>query len=558
MNVPILPADRVTAPDYGGNSYLWEGDFAEGDSVSWGGLDWQTARHPENFSAVFRCIALISQSMATLGVSVFDDDGEKKTPVRDNVDWLLNWRPNDEHPAFIQREVLGRDALSLGNGYAEIERTRAGTLANLYRLDPCKVELKRDERGKLFYRHRQSGGAVDLAPAQVLHFRGPSPDGLVGYSIVGLARMAISLGLSMEQFGQRYFRRGPMPGGILDVPMGTPDEERKRLRAEFQEVYGGSRNAGNVIALPGGFKFTPAAFSNEDAQFLNSRAFQVEEICRWFGVPPYLLGIMSKTSYASQEQQAIDFVTTCLLPWCLRFEGEWNVKLFPPALLGKRRTRHNVQALLRGDSKAQTEALTKQVGAGIISINEARRALDYNAIADGDEHLVQGAMAPLEQILEAHPFAGGPGQPPAPPAGGSTESDDAGEGDGANTPEAIDRGGRLWLAREFSRLIGVNRDKATRARSIAAHLAHYDKPIPGGHFGAGNALAWWVRARFPARRSRINGYVDRAEATLRSRCRHLVEAHGAAGLADEAALADSLASHVMDSIAKGAWDEDRE
>lgn len=358
------------------------------------------------YSAVWGCVWLIAQTIASLGWDCFQRLGKGKgkdrlDPVTDETAWILDTQSNEEMSAYDFRQVLMKDALTWGNGYAEIERDGAGRPLWLYRIAPDRVTPTRNDAGRLVYEVDNGSGRVEtiLPATNVFHLKGPSPDGLVGYSVVAVARRSIELSMSTEQYGRTWARRGPMPGGWLEIPGAMKKEDRDAMRESFQKTYGGSANAGRVVVLTGGTKFNPLSLPNSDMQFLESRAFQIEEVCRWYGVPQILLNKLDRSTFNNIEALNIYFVQYCLMAWCRRLETEADIKLFGRINRGKKYTKLNLSALLRGDSRTQVENLTKQVTNGLMLINEGRELLDMNPVPEGDTLLIQGAMVPVASVL---------------------------------------------------------------------------------------------------------------------------------------------------------------
>lgn len=441
---------RVTAPtpETGQTGAGWEEARLEAAYWSFGLLGHYHDQQPvNNYSAltcsvVWRCATYIAQTIASLGWHQFEGTpGETgKERVFDDISWLLDTQASPEMSAYSFRETMVMTAALRGNAYAEIDRDGFGRPRWLWYLDEERVSLRRTDGGQLYYRVDNGVGEEPtyLPPENVYHLRGPGPDGLVGYSVIGLARESIRLALQTEKYGDTYFRRGPMPGGILELPGPVKQEERRAMQQSFEQSYGGAKNAGKVVVVSGGVKFSPLSLPNEDAQFIESRKFQVNDICRWFGVPPHKVFDLERATFSNIEQQSIEVVQDCLLPWCRRLETEADIKLFGRVNRGKRWTCLNLNTLLRGDSATQTANLVQQVNAGLRTPDEARDQLGLNPLPDGlgGEPIVQGAMVALETALN-------PPEPPAPapkPADGGPA-----EGDGAATNGTANgyHGGRL-------------------------------------------------------------------------------------------------------------------
>lgn len=497
---PPAPRARATepAPDVGQTGAGWREAQLEAAYWSFGLLsDYRDQVYvndytAQTYSVVWRCISYISQTIAGLGWDQLEGVPGKagKEPVYDDVSWLLDMQASPEMSAFEWRQVMIRDALCGGNGYSEIDRDGFSRPRWLWYICPDRVSLKRDNAGSLYYAVDNGIGQEPtiLPPDRMFHLRGPGPDGLIGYSVIALARKSIRLGLQMEQYGDTYFRRGPMPGGILEMPGSPKKEERDAMRESFQKTYGGSKNAGRVVVITGGGKFNPLSLPNDDAQFIESRKFEIGEICRWFGIPPHKVFDLERATFSNIEQQSIEVVQDCLLPWCRRLETEADIKLFGRVMRGRRWTRLNLNALLRGDSATQTDNLVKQVTAGITKIDEARDHLDMNPLQDklGDTPLIQGAMAPLERVIN-------PPEPVAPQPAPKPAQDGAAPAQGGDTPAqqpdqtAQARAIPAQVAETFSTLLAdtyawqlrVETDKATRANNkeqLGNHVAGYYTP----------------------------------------------------------------------------------
>jgi len=419
------------------------------------------------YSAVWACVRIISNALSMIGWHVFETEGKGKRKIDQSertaagdVAWMLNTQPKvsgrAEQTSVDLRQALAADALQHGNGYAFIDKDPMGRILQLWRLDQSRVTPKR-LGGQYVYVVKNGDGIEPdiLTPGQLLHFKGIG-DGLVGFSVIEMARRTIQLGLSQEQYGATYFERGPMPGGLLELPGNIKEQDKEQMREGFQRLYGGAHNAGRVVVTTGTSKFTPLTLNNSDAQFLESRRFSVEEISRWFGVPPHMLASLDRATFSNIEHQRIEFVQDCLLPWARRMEAEVDMKLFGDVNRGKFWTKLNLAALLRGDTATQTASLQQKVTSGMMMLNEAREELDLNPIPDGDTTLIQGAMVPLERALnppEPKP-APVPQQAPNPPDPPEDEPP-------ANMMAPLHR----LFASTCERLLRVEADKARRANN---------------------------------------------------------------------------------------------
>ena len=223
--------------------------------------------------------------------------------------------------SFVFRETLMTHLLLWGNAYAQIIRNGKGEIIALYPLMPNRMVVDRDDNGKLYYQYNTSrddaptmeGTVVNLKPSDVLHIPGLGFDGLVGYSPIAMEKNAIALAMACEEYGAKFFANGATPGGILEHPGTVKDP--KRVRESWNSAFGGSSNANKIAVLEEGMKYTPISISPEQAQFLETRKFQINEIARIFRVPPHMVGDLEKSSFSNIEQQSLEFVKYTLDPW---------------------------------------------------------------------------------------------------------------------------------------------------------------------------------------------------------------------------------------------------
>jgi HK97 family phage portal protein len=372
-----------------------------------------------SLSAVWCAVRVISDALSMLPIDVIERRDGKRA-VADNqsgVGWLLNYAPNAEMTALDIRSAMALHMLLMGNGYAEIERDMGGRPVALYPIHATRVQLVRNAERQLRYRvNSDDGRFVELAPRDVFHWRGMSWDGLVGISVVSAARQSMGLGKAMETFGAGYFGNGTHPSGTLITEQMLKADQRAELRKEWEQMHQGSGNAHKVAVLFGGVSFKALTVPLEDAQFLESRRFQVLEIARWFRVPPHLLAELERATHANIEQEHLSFVTHTLLPAASRFEAEANLKLFGRNQQANLVVKHNFSALLRGDARSRNEAHKIAREGGWLNVNEIRALEDMNGIGpDGDVYIVPANMTTIERLVEP---------PPAPQAPAPTDPED--------------------------------------------------------------------------------------------------------------------------------------
>lgn len=343
-------------------------------------------------ATVFACVRVISEGVAQVPLKLFREDGRDKLPARDHALYdVLHRKPNDVTTSFAFRETLVLHAALTGNGFAFINRSM-GEVVELINIEPGAVAINRSDRMGVAptYTIRGKNGASQTFPAEaILHVQGPSWDGIVGMEPVRLAREAIGLSMATEEAHARMHANGSRPGGLLSVEGTLKDDQFKTLRKWIEDNYQGSDNAYRTMIIDRSSKFIPMALSGVDAQHLETRRFQIEEVCRFFRVMPIMVGYSDKAAtYASSEQMFLAHVVHTLSPWYERIEQAIDCQLLSGA---DRRAgyyvKHVVAGLLRGALKDTAEYLYKLVGIGILTRNEARDKLEYNPLDGLDEPL---------------------------------------------------------------------------------------------------------------------------------------------------------------------------
>lgn len=373
-------------------------------------------RSAMQMTAVYSCVRILSEAVAGLPLHMYKytSDGGKEKAVNHPLYRLLHDEPNPEMSSFVFRETLMTHLLLWGNAYAQIIRNGKGEVVGLYPLMPNKMTVDRDEHGRLYYSYmRQNDEAIQskdstviLKPEDVLHIPGLGFDGLVGYSPIAMAKNAIGLAIATEEYGAKFFSNGAAPGGILEHPGTVKDPQR--IRESWQSTFGGSGNANKIAVLEEGMKFTPIGIAPEQAQFLETRKFQINEIARIFRIPPHMIGDLEKSSFSNIEQQSLEFVKYTLDPWVARWEQGIQRRLLNDDEKGQYFVKFNVEGLLRGDyqSRMQGYAIGRQNG--WMSANDIRELENLDRIPaeeGGDLYLINGNMLPLR---DAGAFANTP------------------------------------------------------------------------------------------------------------------------------------------------------
>lgn len=355
-------------------------------------------RNAVQVSAVYACVRIIAETVASLPLSVFEETDTGSRKATDHALFrLLHNEPNPEMTSFVLREVMLSHLLLWGNSYCQIIRSGKNHITALYPLLPDRMEVDRDEKGNLTYLYTMTNGdRVLLKPTDVLHIPGLGFDGIMGYSPIALERNAIGLGIAAEEYGSTFFKNGARPSGVLTHPNTVKDP--KRLRDNWNATYGGSSNGGKVAILEENMTFSPISMPNNEAQFLETRKFQVEEICRIFRVPPHLVGNLDRATFSNIENQSIDFAVHTIRPWLVRIEQAMNRALFSEAEKGRFYVQFNIDGLMRGDYKSRMEGYAIARQNGWMSANDIRSLENLNPITEeegGNVYLVNGNMIPI-------------------------------------------------------------------------------------------------------------------------------------------------------------------
>lgn len=344
-------------------------------------------------ATVLACVRVISEGIAQVPFKLLRADGRNRIEARDHPLWeILHRKPNDINTSFEFRETLAMHAVLTGNAFAFISRGTDGRVLELINIEPGAVTIHvPDSMGeKLSYTVRGKMGGSQTFPAEsILHVRGPSWDGKSGMESVKLAREAIGLAMATEEAHSRMHANGARPGGLLSVDGNLNDAQHAKLRKWIEDNYQGAANAWRTIILDRAAKFVPMAMTGIDAQHLETRRFQIEEICRVFRVMPIMVCSNDKAStYAGAEQNFLAHVIHTLQPWYERIEQSIDCQL----LTDRERDQGyycklEEAGLLRGAMKDTAEYLYKLSSIGVMSRNEAREMLDMNPIAGMDEPL---------------------------------------------------------------------------------------------------------------------------------------------------------------------------
>lgn len=352
-------------------------------------------------AACWACVEYLAKTVAQLPWRVMREGPNGGELAQSHpADYLLHKRPNAEMGSFTFRQTMMHWAVMRGNAYAEIQRDNRGAPYALWQIHPDRVEPKRDLIGTLFYRVWNSGSDyVDIAAQDMLHIRGFGDD-VVGVSVIEYAARSIGWTQATEIFGATFFGEGMNPSGIVEKGSALSVPAMEILREELDRLYKGVKGKRYAI-LDAGMKFTKLATQPNDAQFIETRQHQVEEICRWFGVPPHKVMHLLRATFTNIEHQSIEVVVDSVTPWCKIWEEEGDYKLFGAQNRLGYYTKMNLKGLMRGDSLARGDFYSKTFQIGGLTINDFLRSEDMPTIgAAGDVRFVPANMMTLEHAIK--------------------------------------------------------------------------------------------------------------------------------------------------------------
>lgn len=411
-----------------GDARLWSSVDSGRKTVS---SEYVSEEKALNYSAVWCATQLLCGTGASLPLPLYSGlmDEDRAKEREHPVYRILNGQPNREQTAYSFRSLMWQWQVNWGNAYAEIERqgnSSEGRIVALWPLHPSRVKVERDENRELVYevRDESGGGKTYLDPWQMFHV--PSivtHDGIVGHGVIEHARESIGAGIAMEKYGANWFGSGGgVPRVVIEHPAKWDDQQRRAFREEWSAIYGGPEGQ-KVAVLGGGAKATPLSLNAEDSQFLQTRQFAIEEIARWYRVPPHMLQHLLRATYSNVEHLGIEFVQYSLIPWLRLWEQAIWQKLLTQREKESLFAEHNVDALLRGDSAARGAFYHQGINDGWLSRNEVRKFENLTPVDGGDTYYVQGAIVPLDD--DGHPVQPTAAEPVAPPMPAGTGNEDA-------------------------------------------------------------------------------------------------------------------------------------
>lgn len=433
-----------------------------------------------SLSGVFAAVSLLSRVIGSLPLKVYRRDGVRgrQEATTNPASYVLGTSANPEMTAAVYKRTMEFHRCLWGNAYAEVGWAGSGAAKALWPVEPWRVRPRRKAGGALYY---EVDGTREVAPGDMIHQTLMSFDGVCGRSWVDFALDSLGLSLAQQTHAGAYFGNGARPGVILEHPGQLTEEQMRKMRKTWNERHQGAARGGGTAVLWGGWKFvgTDGQVDPEKSQLLEQRRFGVEETARWLGIPPHLLRDLSRATFSNIEHQAIDFVVYSIGPTLVEVEQEYDRKLLdPPDLYCK----HNVAALLRGDSAARSAFYRELWGIGVLSVNEIRELEDRNPIDGGDTYFVPANMMTLEDAIDPPD----PAPAPAPP-GGTPQPDPAEPPDPADPPDPPDPAPdptpamRVLLSDTLARLARVEANALRRAAERPGKFLDWLEEFYPGH-----------------------------------------------------------------------------
>lgn len=358
-------------------------------------------------TAVYACVKILSEAIAELPLHLYKYtvNGGKERAMSHPLYFIMHDEPNPEETSFTYREVMMAHLLLWGNSYSQIIRNGRGEVVALYPLLPSQMQVMRDEGDRLFYVYTRETGEADpgkagtfvLSAEEVLHIPGLGFDGMVGYSPLAMARNALGSALASDKYAAKFYSNAATPSGVIEFPGVLKDA--KAFREKWEGSFSGAVNAGKTPVLEEGMKYHQISISPQDAQFLETRRFNIDEIARIFRIPPHMLADLEKSSFSNIEQQSLEFVKYTLAPWVARIEQAMRKRLLLTSEKREYFFSFNLEGLLRGDYKSRMDGYAIARQNGWMSANDIRELENMNRIPaeeGGDLYLINGNMLPLK------------------------------------------------------------------------------------------------------------------------------------------------------------------
>ena len=364
-------------------------------------------------SAYYACVRNLSEDIAALPICTFKDlpNGGREPDTENDVAVLLRGKPNPATSSYTFRSSLQALSASWGNGYAEIVRDQRGRPKQLWLIHPSRVTYEVVGLDLVYTVHTEGTEDVEIKAANMIHLKGMSLNGFEGISVLNAAAEVIGVSLAEQEFTASFLNNGASLSGVLQHPKTLGSDAYERLRESWGTAFKGSSNAGKPAILEQGMEWKPLSIPQRDAQFLEQREFSINEICRWFRMPPHKIQHLVDATYSNIESQDRQYVNDTLMSWLIRTEQEFTNKLFSQQQINSgMRVSHKVEGRLRGDTAARKDFYQGMVFSGLMTPNEVRQLENLNPMGpEGDVFFMQSAMTTIDAIIS-------PPEPPAPVA----------------------------------------------------------------------------------------------------------------------------------------------
>lgn len=346
------------------------------------------------YMAVYACVRVLSESEAMLPLQVYKRTGNGGKEIAKNhpLNRLLHTEPNRQTTSYKLRETAMKSLCLDGNAYVLPYRSARGVVGELQLFLPdevCVYEWKRD----LFYEIDGKHYNQD----EIVHIKGMG-DSRMGLSPIGYHREVIANGMASNQYEGKFYSNGSHVPGYLGTDQKLDDKQRERLRKTWNGRHSGVDGAFSTAVLEGGVKYNSISIPQKDAQFLETRKFNKNEIASMYRVPPHLIADLERSTNNNIEHQSLEFVKYSLMPWLVNIESQFNKDLFTRFEKDEYFVEHNLNGILRGDIQARTEHYTKMFNIGYYTHNQIAALENHNGYEGGDRRYIQGAMVPLDQL----------------------------------------------------------------------------------------------------------------------------------------------------------------
>jgi len=357
--------------------------------------------NPDNalkLATVYSCVRVLSFCASALPLNLYRRDGNNSHVATDHpLNELLHTLPNDEMTSVDHRTMMMASLLLEGTSFNEYARDGRGDVREIVPLQPSKMLVDRVKRtGKLIFEYHD-GDVRKIRHDRMWRVCGFTTNGILGVTPIALAREAIGLGMSAEQYGASLFANGGAPSGFIGFDADIKPDTRKDAQKAWNDEHRNRESWHKVPFLQGGAKWQSITMNAEDAQFLETRKFQRSELCGFFGVPPHMVGDLGDATFSNIENQSLQFVIYSLLPYLVRIEQSIYRDLLSPSERKEYYAKNKVDGLLRGDSKSRAEFYRSLFNMGAISPNRIRELEEMNSVDGGDHRYIQSSMGKVDE-----------------------------------------------------------------------------------------------------------------------------------------------------------------